>query len=217
MTKEKHYLKELGDMLDYAISRIKNLTGAEDNEKLLHELKNLLGKETKLRAKCELGGRFKVVHVQLQSLLKRFEIKIREMQQVSPQISESKDIPMEDEQLVYVYLFNAQGEVLKSWENLLLPDSLIEHSVNRPIYIDKEQIETILRTKTKKMQHAYLEIIIKKKDILATTRHNSGLHDQFGFKLLRLKQGALKVEKIRKFVHNDQIYHLSKNNKLIRD
>jgi hypothetical protein len=208
MTDERKYLKELGERLDDSVKQIKLLEEAGGDEKLVNVLKEMLEQEKGLRESHEIGARFKVIQTQLQSLLKEFEKEVNLAQEEKEVVSVPVEKMAEDEMLVYVHLFNSQGAALKTWQNLLLPRALIEHSVNRPVYTDKKYVEGMLRFKPNKNQHAFLKIVIKKDDAISIEQETS-LQDQYGFPLLRLKQGALKLEKAKKFLHNDRVYNVS--------
>lgn len=213
MADEKFYLKELGNKLDQSIVRIKKLTTIESNAQLLEELDNIVNIEKELRQHCGIGSRFKVIKTQLQNILQKYTKRIQQLQRVDQDVDKDTDVLGQDEVLVYVYLFNTKGAVLKNWENLLLPRALIDHSVNRPIYTKRQHIEEVLRTKPNKEQHAYLEIAIKKDNILHSAQ-NDALRDQQDFSLLRIKQGALETSKIKKFVHNDREHKVSNEGKI---
>jgi len=214
MADEKFYLKELSEKLGQSIIRIKRLTTIESNAQLLEELDNIVNLEKDLRQHCGIGSKFKVVREQLQNILQKYVKKIMQFQKAVKDSGKHIDILAQDEMLVYVYLFNAQGATLKNWENLLLPQALIDHSVNRPIYSGQQQIEKMLRTKQNKTQHAYLIVAIRKNCALQT-EENKTLSDQYGFPLLRIKQGALEIDKIKKFVHNDHEYKVSDKGMLL--
>jgi len=215
MADEKLYLKELGEKLNQSITRIKKFTTVESNADLIKELGNIVNIEKKLRQHCGIGARFKVISTQLQNILKKFAERVQRMQSAMQKAEKDVDVLAEDEMLVYVYLFNAQGATLKNWENLLLPRALVDHSVNRPIYAKQENVEQVLRSKANKTQHSYLVVKIKKQDVLQSAQ-NEDLRDQNGFPLLRVKHGALETEKIKEFVHNDQTYKVSPRGELLK-
>jgi intracellular multiplication protein IcmQ len=202
MSDEKRYLEELSHQLDEYAARVRKIPSGGDHEKLHQLLQEILVVEKNLRESCGIGTRFNVIRTQLQSLLKRFEEEIAGTQGGDQEGYQAKRKLSEDEIFVYVYLFNTQGANLKTWQKLLLQDALAEHTINRPIYANKEEIMQVLRAKPNKVQHAYLEIAVNKRDIIPYTR----LKDQYGFNLLRLKQNALKVESICVFFYNDKEY-----------
>ena len=211
MSDEKRYLTELIDKLNDYSNQIKSLRGddVEICKQLIDILRSIVKIEDELREDCSMGVRFNVVRAQLQSLLEEIEQEVTYFlnTQASKEGQNSLEIK-EGERLVYVYLFNAQGMALKTWQNLLLQSALIEHSVNRPIYAEKEQIEAVLRAKSNKEQHAYIEIVIKDDDILKTAK-SGALQDQYGYVLLRVRQGSLRTENIRSFFHEDSEYSVS--------
>lgn len=208
MADEKLYLKELGEKLNQSITRIKKFTTVESNTDLLKELGNIVNIEKKLRQRCGVGTRFKVINTQLQSILKKFTERIQRIQSIMQKTEKDVNVLAEDEMLVYVYLFNAQGATLKNWQNLLLPRALVDHSVNRPIYAKQEDIEQVLRSKPNKAQHSYLVVKIKKENVLSDGEKGD-LRDQNGFPLLRVKHGALEADNIKEFVHYGHKYKVS--------
>ena len=119
----------------------------------------------------------------------------------------------EDEVVVYVYLYNARGLVLSSWQNLLMPKVFYEYSVNRPIYKDKSHIQALLQSKVNKAQHAYLTVAIKASHII---QPEAALKDNLGNPLIKIKEGSLSVGKLLCFTCNDQEYTLNAKNELVK-
>jgi hypothetical protein len=210
-TKEKNFLQELEELLTRYSEEIRTLKGTKEEIKKVKELlQDAINTEKLLREKHEIGVRFHVLRSQLQANLEEFEKEIALMQESEPSDAPQKQTIADDEMLVYVHLFNSFGSKLKSWENLLLGSSLQEHSVNRPIYTDITQVEEILRTRAPKEQHAYLEMLIKKTDLLAENKSN----DCYQHSLAKLREGSLKPEKIRRLHHKSIDYQLV-NEKLV--
>lgn len=209
MNDEKQYLQDLSAQLDGYIERVKSMDeGEEAVDKVLALLCALVEEEKQLRAKYEIGVRFNVVRTQLQSVLDAFEKEREEEVNEKAQQALPENEYTADETLVYVYLFNAQGDVLKSWQKLLSPGAMFEHSVNRPIYSVLSSVEAMLREKPNAENHAYIVVAIKKSDILESDSETT-LKDQYGHPLLRLRQGALKTEDIKSFVHLHDDFQVS--------
>ena len=114
----------------------------------------------------------------------------------------------DDEMIVYVDLINAQGKLLSTWQKMLAPRALREHSVNRPIYADFSHIEELVRSKKNPVSHGFIEAVIKKADILVPLEECT-CTGPLGHPLLRLKQGALLLKNVRFFYHLDKKYRLS--------
>lgn len=204
MSDEKRYLEELGRKLDEYVSKVQLLPSGNDYEKLRELLNEILTVEKELRESCEIGTRFNVIRTQLEILLDKFEKEVTAVSSVLKEIQKVDRKLKEDEILIYVYLFNSQGGVVKTWQRLLSQDALMEHSVNRPIYINKDEILKVLEYKTDKLQHSYLEVAIRKYDIVKPT--SGPIKDQNGFDLLKIRQSSLKVENIYSFFHNGKVY-----------
>jgi hypothetical protein len=206
MNDGKQYLEELDGLFQGFLDKIKKLKGNDEAayHELVEVLHSIVKKETELRDKCDIGVRFNVIHTQLQVLAHNVEEAVQELIKEQACIVEKNVFTLkEDEALVYVYLFNAQGNSLKTWRKLLLPSALIEHSVNRPVYAERSQVEEVIRGKANKDQHAYVEIVVKKEDIL-NAASKKPLQSQC--ELLRVRQGSLKTANIRAFVHVDKSY-----------
>lgn len=213
ITDEKLYLKELGEQLNQSIARIKKFTTVESNADLVKELNNIVSMEKKLRQQCGIGARFKVISAQLEGTFKKFSDRAKKIQQAMQQDEVKADTLSEDEVLIYVHLFNAQGSSLKNWQNLLLPHAMVNHSVNRPIYSKRNDIEKVLKIKPNKAQHSYLVVAVKKTDIVSAGKKEI-LHDNQGFELLRIKHGSLERNKIVEFVHDEKVYEVNSQGEL---
>jgi len=218
MSDEKRYLTELETYLGECAQHIKSLVDAADDDKAnteVHEaLQSAVDKEGELRENCEIGVRFNVVNTQLQAAVEKFDKAVGIGEEKGEEAAKAEAGLAEDETLVYVYLFNAHGMALRTWQNLLLPSAFFEHSVNRPIYADKEHVEAVLRAKPNKDRHAYVEVVIKKDDIFQTTG-GQDLQDKYGHPLLRLRQGALKPKNAQYFFHKDTKYKISKDGQIV--
>ncbi len=210
MTDEKAYLQDLTKQLNETIAKLHDLEQAEpvDNEthQIIQEAVNI---EHQLRQNHDIGVRFNILKTQLESLSNKVDNEISAKEHKPKINAKNANELAEDETLIYVCLFNAQGQALRSWQNLLLPKALYDHSVNRPIYANQSEIEEMLHNKTNKNQNAYFSIAVKKADIMAD-ENTTTLHDPNGFPLLRLKQGALKNGKIKLFIHNGIAYRIDK-------
>ncbi len=210
MTDEKAYLQELTNQLDQTIEKLHKLEQQEpvDNE-TQQIIQDAVQAEQQLRQNHDIGVRFNILKTQLLSLSNKIDKELGEKQKQPATNHTNADKLSENETLVYVSLFNAQGNILNSWQKLLEPKALYDHSVNRPIYANQKEIEEMLRNKTNKNQNAYFIIVVNKNDIMAN-EETTTLRDPNGFPLLRLKQGALKKGNIKLFVHKDINYKIDK-------
>jgi hypothetical protein len=188
---------------------------ADDNkdsaEKLRLIMRDIVHEEQVLREKYQIGDRFRFIRDKLASLQERVS---SELQDIALKIEVVTSELASDEMLVYVYLFNTQGLSLPTWQKLLHPSVFYEYSVNRPIYQDKNQIESFIRSRTNKVQHGYLTIAIKK-DALSMSSVGVA-QDANGNPLCKIKEGALKFERLLGFRHNDQDYKVKEDGKMVK-
>lgn len=176
-------------------------------EKLLQLLRNAMSQDNELRDKYKMGEKFRFIRDRLHSLVTRIEENLKTLQLED---EKTKVTLREDEILVYVYLYNAQGLVFQTWQKLLTPSVFYEYSVNRPIYADRSLIESFIRNKTNKAQHGYLTVAIKRDHILPTPDHEV-TKDQFGNPLIKIKEGSLAVDRLIAFTHNENHYRLDQD------
>lgn len=216
MGDEQRYLTELGQAVGRCAERVQNVVGSEleSDEQVATILQEAIDHEKKLRDECDIGVRFNIIRSQLQGLHQRVENSIHEGEAPVEKPKSASPELADDETLVYVYLFNAQGDTFATWKKFLTPRVLIEHSVNRPIYQELDQVEAVLRSRSMPARNAYIAVSVKKADILQS-RQGSTFKDQFGFPLLRLRQGSLEVGNIKAFVHQGKSYQLTADEQLI--
>lgn len=211
---EKDYLKALSKKLESSLTHLNQSDEKEEDfssEELIVFLQDIIDMELAERAQCDIGARFSVLQSQLQKLLIDYREEMREFSSVEMINSQlKKEEAQEDETIVYVYLFNAQGRRLNSWLQFLSPQSLMDMSVNRPIYAKKEHVDELLRSKTDTDLHAYIKVVVKKANILMPLEE-SVLKDSLGNLLLRVKHAAIKQDKILGFYHQGKEYTFSKD------
>lgn len=185
------------------------MTNENDQFKKLHEiLLETIKREQELREQYQVGEKFRFIRDRLNALKTQFEANLLSLQEKK---EDRRDQVLEDETVVYVYLFNAQGANIKSWQNMLNPAVFYEYSVNRPIYADKTLIDAFLRSKTNKHQNGYLAVIVKKIDILKTA---DTLKDSMSNPLVKVKEGSLKFEKFIFFSYNNCEFVLNASGEL---
>lgn len=212
MTNEQQYLQEIKQQMDACLKNLSDLDQDEPVDQETYDIiKKTVDQEDILRKKYEIGARFNVIRTQLASLLTEVEEHVRINLPKTPVPTET--IVDTTTTLIYVSLFNFQGDKLNTWGKLLNAQALFDHSVNRPIYSSQEDIDTMLRSKANKNQQAYIEVRIKKDDILTTDSVNA-FTDPFGYPLLRIKQGALKVENIQAFFYMSKKYRVGSDGSL---
>ncbi len=180
-------------------------------DKLLEIIRTALARDNELREQHQIGEKFRFVRDRLQALLSHVEENTKILQATK---KDSNYEMTSDEIVVYVHLFNAQGNIFKTWIKMLNPAVFYEYSVNRPIYTDKSEIEAFIRGKANKMQHAFLAFAIKKtaikKDEVEIAK------DIFGHELIKVQEGSLKLEKLMGFTHHEHDYKLNDDGELVR-
>jgi hypothetical protein len=181
-----------------------NPENTEKSQQLIALIRKAIEQDHQLREKYEVGDKFRFVRERLQLLLQMIEKEAQNT--IEKTKKEFKDL-LPNEVPVYVYLYNTNGMVLRSWQNMLTPKVFYEYSVNRPIYANKSAIETFLRFKTNKNQHAYLTMATQPEHLLTPP-------DEHG--LVKIKEGSLHIDKVLSFTHNEQDYVLSDDGNLIK-
>src|SRR3990167_841469 len=188
---------------------------AEDREsksELLNIVREALERDQQLRDKHHIGHKFKFIRDRLEALLKQVE----EAVVILKQEEEKKEyVISEDEVMVYFYLFNAQGIVLKTWQKMLNPAVFYEYSVNRPIYLSKNDMNAYLRSKTNQTQHAYIEVVIKKDDVL-TKEGSEKSKDAIGGPLIKVREGSLRFDRLIALIYNGNEYILGEGGELVK-
>jgi hypothetical protein len=181
-------------------------------EKLLNLLDEIVAKESALREEYHLGDKFRFVREKLQAL--RLSV-LASLEAIKEEVSASTAASMsEDDVILYVYLFNAQGVLVPTWRKMVTPSVMYEYSVNRPIYQDEAAVQAVIRSKTDKQQHAYLAVIVKKADLLILS--DGDLKDVHGHVLIRVREGSLSYQRILFFKHNDHEYRMNESGDLVR-
>lgn len=181
----------------------------EQYKRLLQLIHDTIQQDEKLREKYQVGDKFRFIHDRLQGLRQEIEDILTTTQSINPvRVIEVKP----DEMVVYVYLYNAQGSVMRSWQSLLAPKLFYEYSVNRPIYTEKRDIDAFLRSRSNPMQHGYLSIIVKRDAV-----KDASVKDALGNVLVKVREGSLDVNRFIAFHHNGLDYTLTGEGELVRD
>lgn len=210
MSNEQAYLQAIADGLSDIAHTLSDASKNEAADELLHRAVKL---EAQLRKQFNVGVRFSVIQTQLQQLYAQQQFDNRE-NQVPQADTEIKKQANQNERVIFVHLYNVHGRSKSTWEKFLTLQALKEHSVNRPIYIDKVELEKLLRGKKGAYNHGYLEVFVNTADITAD-ENNTNLHDAHGAPLLRLKQGALHIEAVVAFHCEGEVFNVNKQGKLL--
>jgi hypothetical protein len=184
----------------------------DEKLKLIEIIREAIARDNELREKFQIGDKFRFVRDRLQELLCNLE---QSLPVVVGDKMQSLQAMAADEMAVYVYLYNTHGLQFRTWQNLVTPKVFYEYSVNRPIYAEKSQIESLLRTKTNKAQHAYLTVAIKRDQVIPYPA-DSGPKDIAGNPVIKVREGSLRFEKLIAFTHQDQNYKLGADGELVK-
>lgn len=111
------------------------------------------------------------------------------------------------QQEVFIALYSSEGSNLQSWERIMT--NLPRHVVSRPIYAQEDDVRFLIKSKENKMNEAYVAIFINQGDILALSADKIPL-DRFGKPLITLKDRAINLDNISRFVHLSGVYSYSK-------
>jgi hypothetical protein len=181
------------------------------HQKLLEIIRVALQRDKELREANEIGDKFCFVRDRLNKLMEQIEANIQAEQKEEKE--SAKTVSAEDETLVYVYLFNAHGIDLKSWVKMLSPKGFYEYSVNRPIYLEIAHIETVIKNKQNKAQHAFLIIALGNKDLIQA----ESSRDSMGHPLAKIREGSLHFNKLISFIHNGHVYTINKEGEIVKN
>jgi len=179
----------------------------EQKLKFVEMIREIIKHDESLREKYEIGDRFRFVRDRLAALLDQLDKHAKSSEPPKEKIHGGG--LGENELEVFVYLYNAQGILVNTWQKSITPKLFYEYSVNRPIYPDKASMELMLRGKANKTQHGYLTVIMNKSDIIS-----SDSKDAAGTPVLKIREGSLKFDRLVAFTHNDINYILDEEGEL---
>lgn len=106
-------------------------------------------------------------------------------------------------QKIFIALYATDGANLNSWERVLanLPGQII----SRPVYEHEEDIIAMLRSKSSPVNEAYASFYVEPNYILEKLAEKI-ITDKLGKPLLTLKDKAIKLDHLDRFVHASGIY-----------
>jgi intracellular multiplication protein IcmQ len=125
------------------------------------------------------------------------ELRKQEQRNLSSYVSNREKLRA-DQQEVYVSLYSTEGRLIQSWERIV--NNLPRQIISRPIYENEEDIITAIKYKENKENEAYVSVYINTSDVL-TIHEDKIPKDKLGKKLLVLKDKALELDNITRFVH----------------
>ncbi len=184
----------------------------QEYEQLIQLIRDTIQQDVDLRTKYGVADKFRFVRDRLQGLLTHLEEQANTLK-VAEQNTQAEENPS-DKTTAYVYLYNAQGALLRTWLTLLTPRVFYEYSINRPIYHDKNFIDSFIRTKTNKQQHGYLTIQIRQSDITSNTENAP--KDSLGNALIKIREGSLNYQNLITFTHNEQDYIINAQGEFVK-
>lgn len=182
----------------------------EQSEKILQLVLNAIQQDKELREKFQVGDKFRFIRDRLTALQARVEETVNTLQK---EIEKKKETIAEDEVVVYVYIYNAQGLAFQTWQKMVSPSVFYEYSVNRPVYNEKSFVEAFIRSRPNKVQHGYIAVVIKKQDILPALEAEIA-KDSIGNPLIKIKEGSLQFNRFIVFIHNNNEYIFNESGQL---
>lgn len=102
------------------------------------------------------------------------------------------------QQEIFVSLYTSEGMKLNSWERLLT--NLPKQIISRAIYANEDDVMTWIRSKDNPTNEAYVSIYINQSDLLSLSAEKTP-KDKLGKPLLTLKDKAISLDNINRFVH----------------
>jgi len=184
----------------------------EQHEKLIQLIREAIQEDSNLREKYQVGDKFRFVQDRLKALLAHLESQKQAAQTHEQNIKKQDDDT--NKVIVYVYLYNAQGVILRSWMPMLTSKAFYEYSVNRPIYTEKKHVEHLIKGKANKQQHGYLAIRMDRNQIVVNPEVE--VKDASGNPLIKVREGSLRPEHLVSFTHNDQDYKVNAQGEIVK-
>jgi hypothetical protein len=185
----------------------------ERQDKLLQLIQEAIKQDNELRLTLHIGDKFRFIRDRLNALLLHLEKNALSLSLAVKGSQSHIEQMKENETIVYVYLFNAHGLTLTTWQNMLKPELFYEYSINRPVYLEKTQIESFIRSKTNKAQHGYISVVVQKEHVLKGTNL---VKDVIASPVVKVKEGALHFENLVSFTHAGKDYLVNANAELIK-
>lgn len=105
---------------------------------------------------------------------------------------------------VFVSLYSATGDDLRSWERIL--STLPQQIMSRPVYAKEQDAAAMVRSKLKRQNEAYICLMIDSNQLL-TLPEEKLARDRKGNPLLTLKGRAIPDNYEGTFVHESGRYH----------
>ena len=113
---------------------------------------------------------------------------------------------------IYVSLYNAEGQNIYKWENILT--TISRQAITRPIYKKEKDVREVITAKENQTNDAYIIAYVNETSITKTIT-GKPLLDRFGHELLVLKENSIVTNNIAKFIHSSGEYSYEKG-KLVK-
>ena len=173
-------------------------------ETLVKLAKEAMAADESLREQHNIGEKFRFVKDRLADIAEELDEHFEDF--FEEDMMETDVALSDDETMVFVHLFNAQGMLLESWSKMLTPRLFYEYSINRPIFENKDAADAYIRSKANKNQHAYLAVVVKKASVRLLDETTDGV--------IKVAEGALDVTRLKMFVHDGKEYILNDEGEL---
>ena len=111
--------------------------------------------------------------------------------------------PRSGQKEIFISLYSSNGGQLSAWEKLIV--NLPRQLISRPIYADEESIQNRIKSKSIPVNEAYVCAYICKGDI-KTIAEDKIPHDKLNNPLLTVKDRAISLDDITRFVHMSGTY-----------
>lgn len=107
------------------------------------------------------------------------------------------------QQEIYISLYSSDGGNLLAWEKII--NNLPKQTTSRPIYANERDIREAIKHKINPVNEAYVAVYINQSALLVLHEDKVPL-DKLGKPLLSLKDKAVELDNIIRFVHDSGIY-----------
>lgn len=144
--------------------------------------------------------------------IKKVALEEQTSQGVSPYLTKQMAL-RRGQQKIYVALYSSDGSNLSAWERIIA--NLPHQMISRPIYANEEDVKAIIKSKTNKLNEAYVTIYISPQDILSLPADKMPI-DKLGKQMLTLKDKTLHLDSLDCFVHQSGVYRYMQG-RLLKD
>jgi intracellular multiplication protein IcmQ len=164
---------------------------------------------------------FDSVRLSLQTILDNFEalLGIKSSASVSSAVEsaeqQASDSDAENKMEVFISLHNSRGgqeNNLLTWESLL--ETIGQQVIHRPIYANESDVKTFIRGAKEPSNEGYVCVLIDDSQLIQRPGEQAKV-DRHGRELLMIKEGSVKRQDVKRFVHLSGIYQYEKD-KLVK-